>query len=270
MKLSTGHYVIFMDERLHMQHTYIPSLGRSELCTWTMDSVRIFSLTSKTAFLISSYGRRNDPRKMAVCAKTSNSTNHEELDEHTVLLVVQFKCSLYAFNIGLVWTYKGSVNSCRQESSAPSPSSSAPASFRLPHPALFWLERWMEKRGRVVDIFRLTKERGDFVRNHMFFKNGWIWTEINVDRKTVISGFCSRDRSGYEGWIEGLCDGYKNWQTWHGLHFFHFLPTVLCHGGVEIIVSVALGKMALLWNGCNTGGKMSLAYVGLANMFGHL
>lgn len=38
----------------------------SELCTWTMDSVRSFSLTSRMAFLISSYGRRKDPRKMAV------------------------------------------------------------------------------------------------------------------------------------------------------------------------------------------------------------
>ncbi len=48
---------------------------------------------------------------------------------------------------GDVWTYKGSVNTSSQESSAPSPSSSASSSFRLRHPAPFWLKRWMEKWG---------------------------------------------------------------------------------------------------------------------------
>lgn len=38
-----------------------------------------------------------------------------------------------------------------------------------------------------------------------------------------ISGFSNRERGEYEGWIEGLCDGYKNWQTWLGLHFFFTL-----------------------------------------------
>lgn len=82
-----------------------------------------------------------------------------------------------------------------------------------------------------------------------------------LERRTVLNSVIERE----EGWIEGLCDGYKNWQTWHGLPFFHSLPTVRCHGGVRIIVSVALGMMELLWNGCNTGGKTSLVGAGLVN-----
>ncbi len=77
-----------------------------------------------------------------------------------------------------------------------------------------WWGGW-RNGGDGNNIQRWTEEKGGLLKITFY----WL-VQLDVGRKNArqkdrsrISRFCNRDPSGYEGWMEGLCDGYKNWQT---------------------------------------------------------
>lgn len=114
-----------------------------------------------------------------------------------------------------LWTYKGSVKSCRQEPSAPSPFSSVSASCHLRRPAPFWLGRWIEKWRGWSAIFKEEQKNEETLSDLSFPGNFFnvICPQQDMDKmllnkRTAMHSLI--EKSGYEGWIEGLCDGYKN------------------------------------------------------------
>lgn len=107
------------------------------------------------------------------------------------------------------WTYRGSVKTCSQEPSAPSPSSSAPAFLLLP-PAPFWLERWVEKQ---ISVGKYRRKRGviawQLAGN---IKNSWKCWEVLLKKRLMVKSVVQRD-------------GQRAWDCWRSYHTLLFLFT---------------------------------------------